>query len=191
MTLTAPEGCISRAEERLRNMLAACGPLQTWLGVSSGSAAKDKIYLVELPPPIHDDEEADGNFSLSELVSRRPFVMVWTPSDQPFQIDIVASPGFPSQSGVLRVRLEENVPDQLSTNYAEAYRRFLNAVGQIIQSNEGHNPGLVELLVQQRPEHLFFRSISVVDHMRTTSDDVPTLGDAHKCELEIRWGANA
>ena len=191
MTLSQATGCISKAEDRLRNMLAACGPLQSWMGVGSASSAKGKIYLVELPPPFISDEEQDGNFALAEIVGRRPFVLVWTPSDQPFVVDIIASPNCPSQSGVLRCRFEENVPDQLSVNYPEAYRRFLNTVGSIIHSEERHNPGLVELLGMCSPDYIVFNQITVLDHMRTTSDDVPTLGDAHKCELEIRWGATA
>jgi hypothetical protein len=186
---TPPQGCISKAEERLRDMLAACQPFQEWVGVSDAGSAKAKIHLVELPQPIIDDEEKDGNYTLAEIVGRRPFALIWTPSEQPFAIDIVASPNCPSPSGVLRVRLEENVPSSLEANYAEAYRRFLNMVGRIIHSEEPHNPGLVELLGVCGSDYLNFHHLEVVDHMRTTSDDVPTLGYAHKCELEIRWGA--
>jgi hypothetical protein len=190
MTLSTPLGCISKAEERLRNMLAACQPMQAWLGVNTAAEAKDKIYLVELPPPMIDDEERDGTFSLNELTDRRPFAIVWTPSDRPFSIEMIASPGTPNPTGVLRVRLEENVPTHLGTNYAEAYRVFLNTVGQIIHSEEPHKPGLVELIRSNHSESLVIRRIDVLDHMRTTSDDVPTMGDAHKCELEITWGAD-
>jgi hypothetical protein len=188
--MTTALGCISKAEERLRAMLAACGPLQQWLGVAGAAEALAKIHLVELPPSSNANFEQDGNYQLSEIQSRRPFVIVWTPPDQPFMLDILAAPAFANHSGVLRARLEENVPADLSADYPTAYRRFLNSVGRILQSNDTHNPGLVELLAQQQPDHLPFRSISVVDHMRTTSDDVPTMGDAHKCELEFRWGMN-
>ena len=189
MTLTPAIGCISKAEEKLRSMLAACSAFQAWVGADVNPM--DRIHLVELPPPITDDEEADQNFSLPEIVGRRPFALIWTPSDQPFSIDIIASPNTPNPSGVLRIRLEENVPASLERNYPEAYRQFLNTVGAIIHSEETHNPGLVELLGVCGSQYLNFHHLEVVDHLRTTSDDMPTMGDAHKCEIEIRWGATS
>jgi hypothetical protein len=188
MTTTTPAlGCISKAEEKLRNMLAACAAFQAWIG--AGVDPLTRIHLIELAVPVTDDEEQDQNFSLAEIQARRPFAVLWTPSEQPFSIDIIASPNLPSQSGVLRVRLEESVPAELERNYPEAYRRFLNTVGQIIHSEDIIHPGLVELLGTCGSDYLNFYKIDVLDHMRTSSDDAPTMGDAHKCELEIRWGA--
>ena len=188
MTTTTPAlGCISKAEEKLRNMLAACTAFQTWVG--AGVDPLTRIHIVELTVPTLDDEEPDQNYSLAELQSRRPFALISTPSEQPFSIDIVASPNTPNQSGVLRIRLEENVPTELERNYPEAYRRFLNTVGQIIHSEDATHPGLVELLGVCGSNYLNFYKLDVLDHMRTSSDDIPTMGDAHKCEIEIRWGA--
>jgi hypothetical protein len=196
MTSTTPLGCISKAEDKLKHMLAACSAFQSWIGANVDPLCR--IHLVELPPPITDamltdtaPQEPDNNYALWDIVGQRPFALIWTPSDQPFSIDIIASPNLPNPSGVLRVRLEENVNAAYEKNYPEAYRRFLNTVGQIIHSEDSASPGLVELLAVCGADYLNFHHIEVVDHMRTTSDDVPTLGDAHKCELEIRWGANA
>jgi hypothetical protein len=167
-------------------MLAACAAFQTWIG--AGVDPLTRIHLVELTVPTNDDEEQDQNFSLAEIQSRRPFALIWTPSEQPFSISIIASPNTPSQSGVLRIRLEENVDPSLEKNYPEAYRRFLNTIGQIIHSEDQTHPGLVELLGVCGPNYLNFNAIDILDHMRTSTDDAPTMGDAHKCELVIRWG---
>lgn len=188
MTTTTPAlGCISKAEEKLRNMLAACSAFQAWIGTTVDPLTR--IHLVELTIPTTDDEEADQNYSLAELQARRPFALIWTPSEQPFSIDIIASPNTPSPSGVLRIGLEENVPTELERNYPEAYRRFLNTVGQIIHSEDQTHPGLVELLGICGSDYLNFYKLDVLDHARSGGDEIPTRGDVHQCQIEIRWGA--
>jgi hypothetical protein len=137
-----------------------------------------------------DDEERDGTFSLNEITDRRPYVLIWTPEENAFRIDVIASPCTPNPSGTLSVRLIDNVPSELGTNYAEAYRRFLNTVGLILHSGEPHNPGLMELLHDSRYDSLPIQSIRLAVHGRSSSDEQPTMGDWHGCELEVVWGAN-
>lgn len=185
--LSAPLGCISKAEERLRNMLAACVPLQRWMGVSDAAAAKDRIYVAMMKPPEIHDEEADATFYVSELQDRRPFCIVWTSEETPFRIDIVASPSCPSPSGSLHVLFEENVPDELRSNYSEAYRRFLNTIGQIMHSESTQEPGLVEL--NSTAGYLHFRSLSVTPPVRCPEDSIATQGDSHQMTMVVEWGA--
>lgn len=186
MTLSAPLGCISMAEERLRNMLAACHAFQAWTGTADAGAAKDRIYLECQPDPFIDDDERDGNFSLAELQDRRPFAIVWTMS---YEIAVVGSPATPTQRGVLRMRFEDNVPQQYARNFSEAYRQFCNTIGLILQSNEQGRPGLMELLSKCPPEHLDFQGINFLAHEHTPESVKPTQGDAQAMEFEIPWGA--
>lgn len=192
MTLTPALSGIARAEERLRNMLAACAEFQRWAGAWSVAAARESVYLCELPNIWIGGSGPDGTFARSEIASRRPFALVWTADSESYAIDVVASPATPNPSGVLCVRFEESVPDDLAENYAEAYRRFLNTVGLILQSNERHAPGLLELLEQRRPDALDISRMALLNTpIRTTEEDAATMGDAHFCDVQITWGARA
>lgn len=190
MSVTStPVGCISKAEERLRNMLAACVPLQRWMNVDNAAAAKDKIYVAKMEPPVTHDEEADGNYHVTELQARRPYCILWTSDQNLFKIDVIASPNCVSPSGTLQVLFEENIPDECVDNYAEAYRRFLNTVGSIMHSESTQEPGLVELLPQAG--YLAFRSLSIGPPVVTPEDAIPTQGLAHQVILTVDWGATA
>lgn len=186
MTLTPAQGCISMAEERLRNMLAACATFQKWIG--GGIDPLDRIHLHELVKPRLDDEEPDGNYSLAELQSMRPYALLFTSPQNSFRISIVASPGSPDPSGTLTLLFWDNVESHLENDYPEAYRRFMNNIGSIIHSYEDNNPGLVELLRRCEGNYLNWTDIAVESYFRTGTDDQPTIGDAHCCELTIRWG---
>lgn len=187
MTLTAATGCISKAEDLLRTMLAHCHALKAWMGVADGAAALERIYLAMMPPPQIYDEEADHTFYVTELQERRPFCIVWTSEDNPFRIDIVASPNCPSQSGTLHVLFEESVPDHLKDNYPEAYRSFYNTIGNILHSESQQTPGLVEL--NGTAGYLYFRSLSVTPPVRCPEDSIATQGDSHQLTLTVEWGA--
>jgi hypothetical protein len=184
--LSAPLGCISTTEERLRNMLAACIPLQRWMGVTDGAAAKERIYVAMMEPPTIYDEEADRAFYVTELKSRRPFCVLWTSS---FRIDIIASPSCPSPSGSVMVLFEENIADELRDNYPEAYRRFYSVVGSILHSEARHEPGLVEL--NGTADYLYFRSLDPSQPVRCPTDSIPQQGDSHQLILTVEWGTTS
>jgi hypothetical protein len=191
MTITPPVGCISKAEERLRNMVASCQAFQAWTGCTTAADARERIYLVDEPEPERDDEEPDGVFSLAERQSRRPFALIWTGDAGSFNIAFDSSEGGISPSGTLGLMFEDNIPQELESNYQEAYRRFVNTVGQVLHSEELHNPGIVELMRQQFSDRLAISHITLVRLMRTGRHVKATMGDAQMCELEIAWGANA
>lgn len=187
MTLTAASGCISKAEDLLRTMLANCTTLKTWMGAADAADALERIYLAMMPPPQIHDEEADHTFYLTELKERRPFCIVWTSDKSPFRIDMVAAPNCPSPSGTIEVLFEENVPDHLIDNYPEAYRLFFNTVGGILHSESSASPGLVEL--NGTAGYLYFRTLSVSSPTRSPEDVIATQGDAHQILLTVEWGA--
>lgn len=190
MTLTLALSGIARAEERLRTMLASCAEFQRWVGAGSVAAARESVYLCQLPSIWLGGGGPDGTFDLSEITGLRPFALLWTADAESYAIDIVASPATPNHSGMLCVRFEENVADKVAEDYAEAYRRFLNTVGLIMQSNDPHAPGLLEMLEQRRPDALDINRMSLLNTpIRTTEEDAATMGDAHFCDVQISWGA--
>jgi len=181
---TSASGPITTTEELLRTTLAACKYFQTWAGVGNATAALDRIYLEALPP---SDWFAD-RFALASLVSRRPYAHVWTDEYQGYSITRVAALRQVQDSGVLHVRFEASVPEDIKHDFAEVDRRFKNAIGKIICSGDTGNPGLVEL--NQLSNYLAWDTIAMTGPVRGNDNEIPGMGDYQECELEIRWGGD-
>ena len=171
---TAADGCITKAEERLRNMLAACTTFQTWVGAATADAAKDSIYYTEVPPQARTEDTTP----LAYNVSIRPFALIWTSTSQGFKLHEQLGP-----SGLLQVRFEDNAR---STDPAEAERLFLNTIGKIMQSEDTDNPGLLELSITR--QYTQIREMEIVSVFHTDEDDHDTYGDAIAAEMSVAWG---
>jgi hypothetical protein len=183
MTSTAT-GCITKAEELLRKTLAACTTFQTWVGATTPEDAAEHIYLEALPP---DDIYTD-RVELERLIARRPFAQIWTLENDGLTISRIAAPNTVTASGVLFIRFEQNVAPEIAHDYAEVDRVFKNTIGLILHSENESSPGLVELC--GTAGYRDFETIVVKYWIRTTNEDLPTLGDAQFFEVEVRWGVS-
>lgn len=183
MTSTAT-GCITKAEQLLRDSLAACTTFQTWVGATTAADAAEHIYLEALPP---DDIYSDRH-EVERLIARRPFAQIWTSETDGLSINRIASPNATSASGTMYLRLERNVPEDIRHDYAEVDRTFKNTIGLILSSGDAGNPGLSEL--SSIAGYLDWVVLTIKQWTRTTNDDLPTLGDAQMAEIEIQWGTH-
>jgi len=174
---TAASGCITKAEERIRDMLANCATFQTWVSAANATAAKSSIYY-DAPPMPRSGEDTSV---LSYNQSLRPFAVVWTGTSDGFTLNEMIG-----GSGVVYVRLEQDVPGAVLTNYEEADRLFKNTIGGIIHSGDTDNPGLWELSLTRQYAQITQIQLAALYH--TAEDEYDTYGNAQAAELAIRWG---
>lgn len=178
------EGVIAKAEDRLREMLAACSTFQTWTSTESAAAAKERIHFDELPTASLSEE----SYPLSEAVSLRPYALIWTSETQGLTLNVVASPGCVSPSGMLLIWFVENIPDEYYNAYSTAAMLFRNTIGKIMQSESDSSPGLIELVRAGGSSHLDIHRLVFSGPFRGNEEEVPGMGDYHMCELEVHWG---
>lgn len=170
MTTTA-SGSITTAEELLKTTLSGLSTFQAWVGASDAAGAAKHIYLEALPP----DELWGDVHTIDQLKARRPCAMIWTAETNGFTVTRDAAPAGRTCSGNLVVRLEGDVLEAVRHDYAEVDRLFKNTVG-----------GIVDQLAATTA--MAISSITVSGPVRTSNDDLPTLGDAQMVELSIAWG---
>ena len=181
MTSTAV-GCITKAEQLLKDTLCACSAFQEWCGAANATEAAESIYLEALPPDdVYRDQE-----EVERLIARRPFAQIWTSEQDGLTIRRIASPNTTSGTGTLYLRFERNVPEEIAHDYAEVDRTFKNVLGEILSSGDADSPGLAEL--SSLAGYLDWEAIIIRSWTRTQRDDIPTLGDAQMAEVEIQWG---
>lgn len=171
---TAAAGCITKAEERIRDMLANCTQFQTWTGAADATAAKDYIHYTGVPLPNANEDTTE----LAYWVSIRPFAIVSTES---FRISNLQGP-----SGIIWVRFEDNISTVDGYSFDEGERLFLNNVGQVMQSGDTSNPGLEELSITQ--QYAEIREQQVQHILRTSDNESDTQGDAIAAEVRVSWG---
>ena len=174
---TAASGCITLAEERIRDMLAACTAFQTWVGESTAAAAKDHIYYDSVPQQDYTEDSQP----LAWNESIRPFALIWTGYQQGFALNELIG-----GSGLVFVRLEQSVPDTSANDWEEADRLFKNTLGSIIHSGDTSSPGLWELSITR--QYTQITQIRLEALFRTSPDEYDTYGDAQAAELSIAWG---
>lgn len=174
---TAASGCITKAEERIRDMLANCTQFQTWTGTATAAAAKGHIYYDAVPLP-----DATGDTSpLAHNQAIRPFAVVWTATENGFAMNELVG-----GSGTVYVRLEQDTPAATVDDYEEADRLFKNTIGNIIHSGDTSNPGLWEPSITRQYTQIVAVTLEAL--YRTQEDEYDTYGDAQAAELSIRWG---
>lgn len=182
MTLTEAAGCITKQESLLRDTLAACTYFQSLVSESTAAAAKAHIYLESVPPP-HAYTDA---YTVAQIRARRPFAYIWTGESQAFTLHRIAAPNCITPSGTLLIRIERDVPNSIRHDYAEVDRTFKNIIGQILQSGDTDNPGLAEL--NGTAGYRDWERLDFSGPVRTSDDDLPTLGDAQMCEIMVQYG---
>ena len=174
---TAASGCITKAEERIRDMLANCTAFQTWVGAADATAAKSSIYYDTVPRGDYmDDSDA-----LAWHVSVRPFALIWTDYENGFAMNELVG-----GSGTLQIRFEQNTPGATQTDWEEADRLFKNTLGGIIHSGDTDSPGLWELSITRQYTQLSRVNLDAL--YRTAEDEYETFGDAQAAVLSVAWG---
>lgn len=172
---TAASGGITKAEERIRDMLADCTQFQTWTGAANATAAKLSIYYDAVPlDNVHDD-----NATLADIVSKRPFAMVYTDPTDGYSFSEINGGG-----GVVMVELEQNTTPL--TDWEEAERLFKITVGKIIQTGDSANPGLVE--ISRARTYAQITKYDLVELYRYDQDAATGMGDAQGARLRLEWG---
>jgi len=181
--MTAPAGCISLAQDYWRKTLAGSATLQVWAGVhtdpSPATAVLERIHHEALPPP-----DSGGEYTLSELQSLRPYVIVWTEEESGFELnisDMDASQGF-VESGSLRAELVQDVPSEIADDPAEVDLQFRNTVGQILDD--------MAALAGQAGYLAFTRIVASGPH-RAHPEHVTDMGDFQVYELLAFWGVRS
>jgi len=174
---TAAASCITKAEERIGDMLAACSAFQSWVGESTAAAAENHIYYDAVP--MEDYVEDSQLLAYNESI--RPFALIWTGYQQGFTINEMIG-----ASGVVYVRFEQSVPDAAANDWEEADRLFKNTLGQILQSGDTDSPGLWELSITR--QYTQITQMRLEQLYRTNEDELATYGDAQAAEVSIAWG---
>ena len=174
---TAASGGITKAEERIRDMLAGCKTFQTWTGESDAAGAKTHIYYDAVPLPNMKDDST----SLAYLVSLRPFALIWTSETSGYAYNELMG-----GSGIIHIRFEGNTPPATSTDWEECDRLFKIKIGNIIQSTDSSNPGLAEL--SKTGTYTQITSITLDALYRSDEEEWPTYGDAQRAEVSVQWG---
>lgn len=174
---TAASSCITKAEERVRDMLANCTQFQTWTGTANATEAKTRIYYDSLP--LATDLDASP---LAYNESLRPFALIYTSLESGFQMQELLG-----SSGAVVIRFEQDVSTATIRDYEETDRLFKNTVGKIIHSGDTDNPGLWELSITRAYTQL--TRITLDSLLRTTEEEYNTYGNAQAAEITVHWGA--
>lgn len=177
MPLTAAAGSISLAVDNLRVTLADSAAFRTWSGTSTQAAALARIYYESLPPPTDKNEH-----TLVELTALRPCALVWTEPTSGFTLrhDSQGSSFGYNESGVMMIRFLQTVDPAIVADAAEIARRFLNAIGTILDELAA-SAGVAGYIASEELELEF-------GPYRGEVDERATQGDYIGCDVKVTWG---
>ncbi|MFQ5414661.1 MAG: hypothetical protein ACE5E6_09410 [Phycisphaerae bacterium] len=173
MTVTAPAGAISLAQNYLRVTLADSATFRTWVGATDRSGALLHIHDDALPAPRR------GEYTLTELRSLRPYVLVST-IGLTWTRDAVSDAFEFRGSGRLPVRFVQDVDPAITLDEAEMSRTFQNTIGQIIDD-------IVALAGQ--PGYLAIERVTLdAGWSRSHKSEYRTEGDVQWWDATVEWG---
>lgn len=121
------EGCLSTAEEMVRDALAASARFLSWSGAANASEAKaERIHVGDLPAP------GDGSdaYSIDELNDYRPYALVFIPEQGLTWIRQAEPASY--APGTVRVGVQFHQDTPSGRNHSYVYRQFSNDIGIII-----------------------------------------------------------
>ena len=171
MPLDDPEGGISLAVEYFRDQLAACARFQTLCNVDTSELARARTWANNLPPPADDA----GVFSRDELVSFRPFALVWS---ERYRRNRVGT-GCYAEGGTIHMQLEQSVPEALANDPQQLLRRFENDLGVIISELE---------TLAYTAGYLAYDTLEMQGPWREDINAIPQQGDHVFAFLTLEWG---
>lgn len=178
-------GTLATVKELARNMLANCHAWRTIDGNSwTVEQAKARIYLDAFPVP--DDQDTVGN--VDRWVNKRPFaVIAKRPMDGIRFRHAASGPTFRYvPSGVLVITIHRTRPAIDQTDLGAGERELENIVGEIIESGDTNNPGLVELA--GTAGYLDVSEIYEDGPYTADPKEVPRIGDVNYHFIELHWG---
>lgn len=178
-------GTLATVKHLAREMLANCHAWRTIDGNSwSVAEARAQIFLDAFPTPT--DQDVVG--SRDRWTSRRPFATIAKrPADGIRFKHAASGPVFRFiPSGVLIVTIHRTRPAIDQTDLGAGERELENIVGQIIETGDTNNPGLVELAGQAG--YLDLGEIYEDGPYTATAKEVPMLGDVNYHFIELHWG---
>lgn len=174
---TAATNLLALAQNNLRVSLADCATFRTWVGAEgddSQQQARDRIHDEGLPePPL------GVTFGLADLQALRPHAVISTLGLHSEHGSTGSVFGF-DDSGILVLRLEQDVPQDIAHDMAEIGRRFTNTIGAIWDELKALSGG---------GGYLAIESIDMPEPWgRSAEQDAESMGDFVRVELTITWG---
>lgn len=172
--MTTATGSLSLSKENLRITLADCATFRTWVGATTAAQALNRIHHEGLPPRTSGEE-----YTIEELNALRPYALLSTESFG--SRHEAASTSFDYRdSGTIRCRLVQEVPQEIADDHGEIGRRFDNVVGGIMDdlaalSGQG---GYLAIEGMDMPE----------PWTRTEDNRQATDGDFVQVDLLFEWG---
>lgn len=134
MTLTAGTNCFTQAEDSLISLLAKSAAVRTFLGVSTESEARNRIYIDEVPGTTKAD--GDDDWDEESYAALYPCAIIHSPEDGFFEVKQ------DSRDGVINYLID--------WKFVVSFSRFANqALDEQNQWREFKNllfDGLVEML---------------------------------------------
>ncbi len=168
---------MAKAQDILRVTLADCATFRTWVdatGVAAQQQARDRIYDEGLPPP-----PLGVVYELEDIQNLRPHAIITTLSYRSSHDSTGSAFGF-VDSGILVLRLEQDVPPDIANDMAEIGRRFTNTIGNIWDELEALAGGAGYLAIE---------AIDMSEPWgRSAEQDADGMGDFVRAELTITWG---
>lgn len=170
--------------QAMRNMLANCIGFQKWAGVDAEAdpvaAALARTYVDGLPPPA---STADG-MAAADLVSLRPYAIVYPSENESFRLRRDASPNCWSIQGQMVVVLSKAYAATASPTVQWA--EIAAQVEKIVFNDDELEPGLCQMAATAG--YLGIQEVVVDFFGRTPLDERNDYGDAFDVVLMIDWG---
>jgi len=173
--MTAASGPVSLPQKYLKDTLANCAAVRTWLGVATVQLALARMYDDALPPPASGDSH-----TLAELTTYRPFIMVWTEPEGGYRFEMDAS-GSQTEfhdSGQLWAEFEQDVDPLIADDPSEIHVQLRNSLGAMIAA--------VKLLAGTAG-YLTITGGTLNGPYRSHPDERATQGDYIAGLLTVQW----
>lgn len=179
----AASGPVSLPLENLKVLLANCAAFRAWVGAADVTAARARIWLVDVPPPA----AAGRSYTAAELSAKRPLAIIdefefedGRPGGDAWGSQRVALGGF-VESGRLLLRFEADVPTADVNDPASAKLSIMNQVGAVVSDMRNLGTGDNEYLSIHRitRHHPYARSDQA---------EAPTQKDHFSVSYRIDWG---
>lgn len=173
---TTAQGSLSLAVENLRTLIKDTGAFQTWLAEGgtqfSPAEALNRVYRDAAPMTDRGGEA----HPLEEIQQYRPYAMIWSVA---YKLQKYAEGGR-RESGILGMKLVQDVEEYISTDVQEVGYRFENQIGLIVDG--------MSALSFSGP-YLIINEIAMSSPtMRSAKADLHTLGDVIWVDFRITWG---
>ena len=168
---------------RLSAMLAACKPIQRWLGIEiadtdAAAQAAQRIHLDGISSGINKDK-----LTAEEQRQLRPYILVFNSSDagQSFR-KIGEGRCYATEGEILVVFSREYDAAQ---TISDTYREAATAFGPIIANADVNEPGLLDM--SGGSSYLNIHELAIYFQGRTPHEEIINYGDAYDVMIVMRY----